>query len=302
MSASPFALAAVRLPRYWFHHWPFTRGKALGLRLSRLLYRFHLVRPLWAELAGQWIWADLRDYVCSEFVMRGCYDAPTKNVIHAHLPRGGVFVDVGANVGYHSIAASETASLVIAIEASPKTARLLSESVLRNKRSNVKVENKACSERQGTACLFLSAATNQGKNSLCSENANSQTSIAVAADTVDHILSKYALERVDVIKIDTEGAELSVLRGMTQTIMRYHPVITIELNDSLLSGFGTTTEEITQFLISFGYNRQPIGPSDFVFVHNPSRACGISSLSPAIVQGVIIDQVLGPESAKKTYV
>lgn len=234
-----------------------------------------MVSPCWSKLAGLWIWADLRDYVSSEFVLRGCYDAPTRDAIHTHLPRGGVFVDVGANVGYHSIAASEKASLVIAVEPSPKIARLLAEGALRNGRNNIKVENKACSHQQGTVFLFLSAVANQGKNSLSSDNAKSNTSIAVEAETLDHIIAKHAVERVDVIKIDTEGAELAVLHGMTETIARFHPVITIELNDSLLSKFGTTREGVSQFLTSFGYSRQRIGPNDFLFVHNPSTACRV---------------------------
>jgi FkbM family methyltransferase len=234
-----------------------------------------MIRPCWAKVAGLWIWADLREYICSEFVLRGCYDAPTRDAIFAHLPKGGVFVDVGANVGYHSISAAEKASLVIAIEASPEIARLLAEGALRNKRKNIKVENKACSDQNKTVHLFLSAATNRGKNSLCSANANSKTSIAVEAETLDHIVSLYAAVRVDVVKIDAEGAELFVLRGMTETITKFHPVITVELNDDLLRGFGTNAQVVTEFLVGLGYSRQPIGPNDFLFVHNQLAACEV---------------------------
>lgn len=233
----------------------------------KLAYRLRLMRPFWATLSGVWFWADFRDHVVCLFALRGCYEAHIRDAIRAHLPPDGVFVDVGANLGFQSVPASRAASLVISIEASPSIARLLSEGASRNGRSNILVVNKACSSEKGKVSLFISATNNQGMNSLSSVNANSKTCVEVEADTLDNILSEIGVKRVDVIKIDTEGAELCVLRGMEETIAKFHPAVIIELEEDLLTAFGTTVEEICAFLISRGYSRQPVDSFNSLFVY-----------------------------------
>ncbi len=61
------------------------------------------------------------------------------------------------------------------------------------------------------------------------------------------------VSRVDVLKIDVEGAELKVIRGARETLTRHRPVLVIELDDQLLGAMGTTSAEVRRLLSSYGY-------------------------------------------------
>jgi len=66
------------------------------------------------------------------------------------------------------------------------------------------------------------------------------------------------LKRCDLIKIDVEGMELSVLRGAEQTINRFHPKLVIEINEAALARQGSSAEEISHWLSKHGYKWQPL--------------------------------------------
>ena len=75
----------------------------------------------------------------------------------------------------------------------------------------------------------------------------------VPARPLDSILKESGVNRVDVIKIDVEGAELLVLKGAQETLARYHPTLLIEIVDRQLRQMGTSAAEVTQFLTARGY-------------------------------------------------
>ena len=58
---------------------------------------------------------------------------------------------------------------------------------------------------------------------------------------------------MDVIKIDVEGAELLVLKGASETLDRYHPVVEVELIDKQLANMATSSAEVIGFLRTHGY-------------------------------------------------
>ena len=60
--------------------------------------------------------------------------------------------------------------------------------------------------------------------------------------------------KIDLIKIDVEGYELSVLKGAHQILLSYHPVLIIEINDSNLRNNNTTASALIQFLKELGYD------------------------------------------------
>jgi len=78
----------------------------------------------------------------------------------------------------------------------------------------------------------------------------------VPAQTIDTIVNGRG---VDFLKIDVEGAELMVLRGMTETLKRLRPIIVLELVPDLLANLGTSMEEVIAFLSSFSYSTVSLG-------------------------------------------
>ena len=71
----------------------------------------------------------------------------------------------------------------------------------------------------------------------------------VKATTLDSIVRKLELKRVDLVKIDVEGAELEVLKGGIETIHRFHPKIIVEVHEWL----GVKGNKIIQLLKKYGY-------------------------------------------------
>jgi hypothetical protein len=111
----------------------------------------------------------------------------------------------------------------------------------------------ACASSKAILEFFV-APTNPTISSLSRANAGEGAiSIRIRARPLDAILQDVAISRVDVLKIDVEGAELQVLKGAQETLTRYHPLLVVELIDDQLSEMGTSSAEVTEFLRSYGY-------------------------------------------------
>ncbi len=77
--------------------------------------------------------------------------------------------------------------------------------------------------------------------------------------SLDEYLRRAAIERVDVIKIDVEGAEVKVLRGAQVLLSRPDaPAMMLEFNPPLLKLMGTSGEELSALLSSYGYKLQVV--------------------------------------------
>ncbi|HEX4824943.1 MAG TPA: FkbM family methyltransferase [Candidatus Polarisedimenticolaceae bacterium] len=128
------------------------------------------------------------------------------------LPKDGVFVDVGAHIGFYALQAARrigAGGRVVAIEADPKTATHLAENVGLNPGLPVTVVAVAVSDEEGTARLGLNTAGNRGGNSLL---ATGSRAIDVPCRPLAAILADAGLTHVDGMKLDVEGMEFRVLR------------------------------------------------------------------------------------------
>jgi FkbM family methyltransferase len=85
----------------------------------------------------------------------------------------------------------------------------------------------------------------------------------VYCTTIDEFFIEQELESVDVIKIDTEGAELSILKGGEKTIREFKPSILLEFDDKNTAQFGYKRDDIIELLKTYGYtNFQLLAASD----------------------------------------
>jgi FkbM family methyltransferase len=130
-----------------------------------------------------------------------------------------VFVDIGANAGYFALLASRSVGAsekVLAVEPNPTMAQQVRQNVARSGLLNVTTEEVACAGVAGVQTLYLGDAYNIGSTSLCGENVTWTKSAEVKCTPVDVLVERHALTRVDVVKIDVEGTELEVPRGIDQ--------------------------------------------------------------------------------------
>ena len=156
----------------------------------------------------------------------------------ARLPgKGGTFIDVGAHIGsvIAAVRRYSPGTTIIAIEAIPEKAERL-----RAKFRDVRVECCALAENEGTASFFVDL-DRSGYSSLARGNGR-QREIEVSLRPLDSLVDC----RVDVIKIDVEGAELGVLRGAPALLAASRPTIMFESGPHEVLGQGK--EALWRFL------------------------------------------------------
>ncbi len=139
----------------------------------------------------------------------------------------GVVLDVGANIGTHTLIYAQTAQRVFAFEPQPLVFQQLCANLLLNNCQNVTPVQTALSSENGTTTMAI--AHPQYPNSPANGRVGEGEYIVTK-----HTLDSLRLAHVDFIKIDVEGHELEVLRGARETLRRDRPVLFIEVHGSEL--------------------------------------------------------------------
>lgn len=233
-------------------------GRALPIAVAQIL---RPSVPIWVQVEPHLtMLLDRNDYVDRTILVAGVWEPETWHSLSEHIQSGAVFVDVGAHIGYYSLKAAKVVGpggRVLAIEPNPETVRRLRGNIQASGAPAITVVPVACSDSDGTLELFAAAGGNTSASSLSKENASNSgpvtTSFHVQARRLDAIIEESGVTRVDVIKIDVEGAELTVLKGAQETLDRYHPVVTVELIESQLKSMGTSSAEVARFFKGHGY-------------------------------------------------
>lgn len=145
-----------------------------------------------------------------------------------------VILDVGANIGTHSIewARSLPNSQIYAFEPARSTLDLLIANVQRNDlQQRITVKGDALASTVGTAEFFES--TDSAYSSLRPNPLNPvQKQYTVPTTTVDAFIEDHAISRLDLLKIDVEGFESDVLRGATATLEKFSPMLFLEVQST----------------------------------------------------------------------
>lgn len=175
------------------------------------------------------------------------------------LGEGSVFLDIGANVGYYSLAAASKfpGCSVLAVEPCSWTFEILKRNIELNSFSNIYAFRTALSDYRGEADLKLNSLGREGLNTL--GRPTHMDSFVIGFETVDvttlsDFLASAGHRRPDFVKVDVEGAELHVFRGGAQVFSDpAAPTIIYESQLQSTSGFGYHPSEIVKLLGSYGY-------------------------------------------------
>jgi FkbM family methyltransferase len=166
---------------------------------------------------------------------------------------GHTIIDAGANIGYYSLLFAKWlkgSGSVHAFEPFPSTA----QSFLRNLQLNpglertVRLHQIALSDQSGTVSMDVPDAANCGCNYIAMNSPG-----VIRTMKLDEFVAEHGINRLDLLKIDIEGAEVSLLQGAELTLKRLRPVIMIEINPSALRRFGQTAADIVTILGSHRY-------------------------------------------------
>lgn len=147
----------------------------------------------------------------------GEYEAGTLSVFRKYLHEGDIFLDVGAYIGFLSLAAARfvgRSGLVYAVEPHPFNYKILRENVLLNGFKNVCLMNIALGKETSEARIYDRPSINRGSASLiCPLNMSLKSGSTVRLTTIDTLIEQGQVQLPDLIKIDVEGFELEVLKG-----------------------------------------------------------------------------------------
>lgn len=198
---------------------------------------------------------DPSDEVITRAILRdGTWEKAEIETVRRLLRPGDTFIDVGANVGWYTAVGSKSVGRegrVIAFEPAPGSLTYLRRTVAANGLRNVSVEPKALSDKPGTLELHIGA-TNKGHNSLLASTATDAT-VKVPAVTLDDYLSDIP-GAVRLVKIDTEGAEGFILRGMAETFRKNpHMAVLMEYHPRLIRALGFDPPTVIRNLYALGY-------------------------------------------------
>ncbi|MEK7087609.1 MAG: FkbM family methyltransferase [Patescibacteria group bacterium] len=182
----------------------------------------------------------------------GSYERKQTKIFEKTVNKGDVVFDIGANVGFYSLLAAEivgSSGKVFSFEPLPENVKFLKKHIEINNYKNIFVFDNAVSDKSGHSFFKKEDSRSLGR---LSDSGKFKVEI-IAID--DWIASK-KLPMPNVMKIDTEGAEMNVLKGAENTLKANRPIIFLSIHS------GESHKKCCGYLLSMGYKLEPIGEAD----------------------------------------
>lgn len=195
------------------------------------------------------------EYIQRQLLESGSYEPTITKLLKENLGPGDLFVDVGANIGYHTLVAASRGASVHAFEPVPRLVSHLKDNVrLNHLEDKVCVSPTALSNKNGFATFYIAKREDDGSHSLIEGvPAKSINSITVQILTLDAYIESVNCQAPTIIKVDVEGSEAWVLDGAVKLITVAHPLIIIETGDRLADRIGESAATVLCRLYDWGY-------------------------------------------------
>jgi FkbM family methyltransferase len=227
------------------HRYPLARGRS---RLTRLLEPLQPGErmPMVPGPGRTVLQLDLAQQPSRQWYWFGAWEPADMAALPRLLRPGMVAVDAGANIGIFTLAMARLvgeSGEVHAFEPEPGNAALLEENVRRN-------------DLEGTVTVVRSALGEEaGSVSISTGPDAASAYVSDGGVEVPRLrLDDYPLSRLDLLKLDIEGAELGALRGAARTIERFRPVLLVECAERHLARAGGSARELIGLLRAAGYD------------------------------------------------
>jgi FkbM family methyltransferase len=207
----------------------------------------------------------------------GNLETAVQEAMIRHLGPGGVFYDIGANLGFFSLLGAHLVGVdqgkVYAFEAAPDNARAIRANSELNGIRNITVIDKAVSSSSGRGRLQVVDDQSWSKLEEYGEHPFTERVIDVELVAIDDMLRDGQLAPPTAVKIDVEGAEIAVLEGMRETLERHRPAVICELHG--------THSEFLNVMRSRGYRLINLeGPGPITEASASAHALALPALDP----------------------
>jgi len=191
---------------------------------------------------------NLKDWIQKQIFYFGRYEVERKETqyIKSIVKEGDVFFDIGTNVGYYTLMVAKRIGnngKVFSFEPVTSTFDKLKANVEKNNFKNVSLNKIGISDISQEIEINISDADNSGMSSLI-HIPNSSKKEVIKTISLDEYLKEKELEKINLIKIDVEGVEFQAIKGMTETLIKYSPIVLVEILSSKLGQIGKTNTEI----------------------------------------------------------
>jgi len=202
-------------------------------------------------------------FVPAYFFYKRRWEAPWIGLVAQLAEPGSLAVDAGANIGFFArelASAVGPSGRVLAFEPDAANCAVLQDVLRRGGHANASVVMAALGEKDGTVQLHLNA--DHPADHRVYAAAGHEAGPRVPLRSLDQVLAQEGGGRpLSVVKIDVQGAELRVLRGMRQTLLR-HPRarLLLEFDPAMLAESGASAEELADFLRGLGFLAYRLGP------------------------------------------
>lgn len=234
-----------------------------GRKLAELLFRYYPAKTgttVLHDFDGDLsILVDRASYISSAIYWSGHHSLNAIKFLDAFLRPEMTLADIGANIGEVTLCAAKRAATgkVLSFEPSPAIFAQLSRNVALNRFSHVELFNIGLYDREDILPFYveeenLFGMANEGLGTVFGVTKDKQESV-VRLRRLDDIAREVGLQRLDVLKVDVEGAEWMVLRGAEQCIRRFRPVIVAESSAGNFEKAGYAPKDLYNYLESLGY-------------------------------------------------
>jgi FkbM family methyltransferase len=220
-------------------------GKCLRAVLS-LLPRRMTIPILQGRARGKWWKKESGD----NGYWLGSYEADKQRLFSESIRKGDVVYDIGAQAGFYTLVACSCGASVYSFEPEIRNYGWLREHIAMNKMDAIPL-NVAICDRDGTQRLKYGRSVTTHKLSADGE-------VEVTCRTMDSLVAREEVRPPHVIKMDIEGSEYKALLGMKQTLLKYHPILFIEVAEP-------NTPKVLSFLEELGYSTGKISGGEYVF-------------------------------------
>jgi FkbM family methyltransferase len=179
-----------------------------------------------------------RDWIGRAIVIDGLYERDLLELLATQVFPGlcrpkAVALDVGANIGNHTVFFSRHFQHVIAFEPNPVAQHILRANILFNGCADVDVVDYGLGKRNEELFLNIPAG-NLGAATFCTDQGVSKGSVKCTLKRGDDVVTELLPEGASIafVKIDVEGFELDVIDGLAQTLNAHQPVVAFESHSS----------------------------------------------------------------------
>jgi FkbM family methyltransferase len=202
------------------------------------------------NICGNQITYDPNTDIGNTLFFSGEFERKELEICKQYISETSIVLDIGANIGIHSIYFSKLAKkgYVLALEPSIETFGFLLRNIA-NEHNIVPINIAA--DDEGRIASFFQASDNAYSSLKDTRRKKIIRVVKVPCIKIDDVVSGLKLGRVDFVKIDVEGTEHNVLRGMKEVISKYKPIIFCEIYEGQSSN--RHPDETVSFLVEKGY-------------------------------------------------